>query len=87
MKTMQVDRTAARLLLGSVDDTALSALSAITMPTLVLCGAEDKDNGSAPALAKALPHGRYTEVPGNHMSSVTKPEFGAAIAGFLSEYC
>ena len=84
MKTMKVDRTAARLLLQSVDDTPAEALSAITMPTLVVCGADDQDNGSAPALAEALPHATYAEIPGNHMSCVTKPELGAAMAEFLA---
>jgi pimeloyl-ACP methyl ester carboxylesterase len=85
MKTQRTDRVAARLLLGSVDDTASQALVAITMPTLVVCGAEDQDNGSGPALASALPDGRFVEVPGTHMSSVTRRELGAAIAGFLSD--
>jgi pimeloyl-ACP methyl ester carboxylesterase len=84
MKTMKVDRVAARLLLGSVDDTSPDALRAITMPALVVCGGEDQDNGSAPALAEALPDGRYVEVPGTHMSSVTKPELGEAIVDFLA---
>ena len=83
MKTMQVDRVAARLLLQSVDDTAADALTAVTMPTLVVCGSEDQDNGSAEALAKQLPDAAYRAIPGTHMSSVTKPEFGAAIAEFL----
>ena len=83
MKTMKVDRVAARLLLGSVDDTAPDALSAITMPTLCVCGADDGDNGSAPELAAALPDGHYVETPGNHMSSVTFKEMGLAIAAFL----
>ena len=78
------DRVAARLLLGSVDDTSPDALNAIAMPTLVVCGAEDQDNGSAPALAEALPDGRYVEVPGTHMSSVTRRELGEAIVRFLS---
>jgi pimeloyl-ACP methyl ester carboxylesterase len=85
MKTMKVDRVAARLLLGSVDDTPPEALSAIAMPTLVVCGAEDHDNGSAPALAEALPDARYVEVPGTHMSSVTRRELGEAIERFLSD--
>lgn len=84
MKTMKVDRVAARLLLQSVDDTDAAALAAVTMPTLVVCGAQDQDNGNAPALAGAMPNARYAEVPGNHMSCVTMPEFGAAIAGFLA---
>lgn len=84
MKTMKVDRVAARLLLGSVDDTPPDALAALTMPTLVVCGAEDQDNGSAPELATALPQGSYVEVPGTHMSSVTQRQFGEAIARFLA---
>lgn len=84
MKTMKVDRVAARLLLGSVDDTPPEALAGIAMPTLVVCGAEDKDNGSAPALAEALPDARYVEVPGTHMSSVTQRQLGEAIVEFLS---
>ena len=47
MKTMDVDRVAARLLLQSVADATPEQLSAITMPTMVLCGAKDDDNGSA----------------------------------------
>ena len=83
MKSMQIDRVAARLLLQSVDDTSEAALNAITMPTLVVCGTEDQDNGSAPALAARLPDAVYREIPGTHMSSVTRPELGAAIVDFL----
>ena len=84
MKTQQTDRVAARLLLGSVDDTAPEALAAVTMPTLVVCGADDQDNGSGRALAEALPDGRFAEIPGTHMSSVTRSEFGGEIAAFLA---
>ena len=54
------------------------------MPTLVVCGDEDHDNGSAPKLAEALPNADLFEVPGTHMSSVTEPEMGEAIADFLA---
>ena len=83
MKTMQVDRVAARLLLESVSDIDDSALIGFTMPTLVLCGRDDRDNGSPEALADALPNATLVEVPGNHMQSVTKPELGEAIVDFL----
>lgn len=83
MKSQNVDREAMRLLLASVRDIAPDVLSGVTMPTLVVCGADDEDNGSAPALAESLPDAHYAEVPGTHMSSVTKPEFGNAIAEFL----
>jgi len=59
------------------------AIDAIVQPVLVVSGKDDDDNGSAPALADALPQARYVEVPGNHMSAVTKPELGQAIAAFL----
>ncbi len=83
MKSMRIDRVAARLLLGSVDDTSADAIGQISMPTLCVCGAEDHDNGSAPELAEALPQGHYVETPGNHMSSVTFKDMGRAMAEFL----
>jgi pimeloyl-ACP methyl ester carboxylesterase len=84
MKTMKIDRVAARLLLGSVDDTAPDAIAQVAMPTLCVSGADDHDNGSAPELAAALPEGTYVETPGNHMSSVTFKDMGRAIAEFLA---
>ena len=83
MKTMKIDRVAAALLLDSFADTDPADLVALTMPTLVVCGADDHDNGSAPALAAVLPDARYVAIPGTHMSSVTRPELGAAMASFL----
>jgi pimeloyl-ACP methyl ester carboxylesterase len=59
-------------------------LARIAIPTLVLTGAQDDDNGSGEALAAALPKGRYLAIPGNHMSAVTKPDLGTAIADFLA---
>jgi pimeloyl-ACP methyl ester carboxylesterase len=83
LKSQGVDRVAARLLLDAMDDFDLALLGNITMPTAVICGDEDQDNGSAEELAGLLPDARYIAVPGTHMSSVTKPELGEAITGFL----
>ena len=69
----------------SFADAFLEWLKAFTMPTLVVCGSEDDDNGSAEELASALPRAVYREVPGTHMSSVTRPELGDAIADFLAQ--
>jgi len=85
MKSQKVDREAARLLLQSFEDSRPEWLAAFIMPTLVICGSEDDDNGSAEELAKALPNAVFEEVPGTHMSSVTKPELGEAIARFLAQ--
>jgi pimeloyl-ACP methyl ester carboxylesterase len=84
MKTMKVDREAAKLLLPTFTDAKDEWLAAFTMPTMVLCGSEDHDNGSAEKLAAALPNAEYVEIPGSHMTSVTKAEFGAALAEFLA---
>jgi pimeloyl-ACP methyl ester carboxylesterase len=84
LKTMGTDPAAARLLLGTMEDTAPEALGAITMPTLVLCGDKDNDNGSADRLAEALPYGVRAVIPGTHMSSVTEPALGAELVSFLT---
>ena len=84
MKSQKVDRVASAQLLESFEDAFMSWLEAFIMPTLVLCGSEDDDNGSAEELANVLPHSVFEEVPGTHMSSVTKPEFGEAVARFLA---
>jgi pimeloyl-ACP methyl ester carboxylesterase len=84
MKTTKADPEALRLLLRSMDDFPAERLSDVVSPTLVLCGEDDLDNGSAPRLAVALPQARLANVPGNHMSCITKPEFGAAMAAFLA---
>ncbi len=84
LKSQGVDRVAARLLLDAMDDFDLDRLANVTMPTAVICGDDDRDNGSAPALAARLADAHYVEVPGTHMNSVTRPELGAAIADFLT---
>jgi pimeloyl-ACP methyl ester carboxylesterase len=84
LKTTKGDAKALRPLLDSFVDTSEAELRSIRQRTLVLSGAEDRDNGSSEALADLLPNGRYAEIPGNHMSAVTKPEFGRAIADFLA---
>ena len=86
MRTMKIDKSAVRLLLTALqnDRSAADMVAAFTMPTLVACGAEDEDNGSAKELAAMLRDATYVEIPGTHMTSVTKPELGEAVARFLS---
>ncbi len=83
MKSQKIDRVAAGLLLESFEDTDLAWLDAFTMPTLVIAGSEDHDNGSGEELAEALPDAIFREVPGTHMSSVTEAAMGEEIARFL----
>jgi len=84
MKSQKIDRVAAGHLLESFEDMFTDWLKAFTMPTLVVCGSEDHDNGSAEELAAALPNAVFREVPGTHMSSVTEAAMGDEIARFLA---
>jgi pimeloyl-ACP methyl ester carboxylesterase len=83
LKTTKGDPEALLPLLQSFVDTPEADLARVVQPTLVLSGDQDHDNGSSEELAKRLPDARFVEVPGNHMSVVTKPDFGRAIASFL----
>ena len=80
LKTTGGDPKALLLLLNSFPSVPRAALSAFCMPIMVLTGAQDADNGSPRALADAIPGATYVEVPGNHMSAVTLPDLGDAIA-------
>ena len=84
LKTTGGDPEALLPLLDSFVDSTEEEVRSIAMPTLVVAGAEDDDNGAIAPLADVLPQGRYVEIPGNHMSSVTKPELGRAMAEFLA---
>jgi pimeloyl-ACP methyl ester carboxylesterase len=84
MKTTGTDPDAVAHVLRAQAQTEAAQLTALRTPTLVVCGAEDQDNGSAPELAAALPDARHVAIPGNHMSAVMKPELGTAIRDFLA---
>lgn len=84
LKTTGGDPQALLPLLASFVDTSETELAAIACPTLVVSGADDDDNGSPSALARALAEGLHVEVPGNHMSAVTKADLGRAMADFLA---
>lgn len=85
LKVMKGDPEALRHVLGTSVDTPPEALAAITTPTLVLAGADDDGVGSVEGLAELLPNGRYVKIPGDHMTAVSRPDLGEAIAGFLAE--
>ena len=84
LKTTRGDPEALLLILQTFVDTPEAEIAATDLPALVVAGAEDFDNGSAQELADLLPNGRFVEIPGNHMSAVTRPELGDAIAEFLA---
>ena len=85
LKTSGGDPVALLRVIDTFADTTIDDIRGFAPPALVVCGVYDRDNGSAPALADALPDARYVEVPGGHMSAVTKPELGLAIADWLAD--
>lgn len=84
MKTNKVDPAAAIHLLNAQVDSALADVEAIAEPALVLCGAEDHYNAEAFRLSETLPNATWVEIPGTHMSSVTRPELGSSLADFFA---
>src|SRR5690606_17223846 len=85
LKSTGANAEAAIHVLQSHVNTPPEVLAGLTRPVLVLAGAKDDDNGSAAELAALLPNARFLEVPGDHMSAITVPEFRTAIADFLCE--
>ena len=85
IKSIKGDPVALLNILNTFTDTPEAKIRAIEQPVLVLCGEEDADNGSASALAEALPRGELVLVPGGHMSAVVKPELGDALAEWLAK--
>jgi hypothetical protein len=83
LKTTGGDSVALLGILDTFVDTQLETIKTFDLPIGVVCGEQDQDNGSAKALAEALPQGELIAVPGNHMSAVTRPELGHAIRDFL----
>ena len=84
LKTVGGDPVALLNVLDTFADTPIETVKALQMPTLVVAGSDDDDNGSAKALADALPHGVHEIVLGNHMSAVTHKALGEAMARFLA---
>ncbi|MQA98622.1 MAG: alpha/beta fold hydrolase [Streptosporangiales bacterium] len=83
LKTVGGDPVALLNVIETSVDTPLGDIEKIETPMAAVMGTEDLDHGSPRALAAALPGGTYVPIPGNHMSAVTKPELGTAIADFL----
>lgn len=83
LKTTGGDPVALLRVIDTFVSTPRASVAQFSQPTLVVNGVDDDDNGSAAALAALLPNARLVEIPGNHMSCVTKAELGQAMAEFL----
>lgn len=59
--------------------TPADLLATFDVPTLVLTGEDDLDNGSGPGLAAKIPGARYRKLKGNHLTAVIDPALPEAI--------
>lgn len=84
LKTSKGDPVALLGILDTFVDTPAKVVAEIDLPVLVVGGESDDEVGSFEALAAMLPQGRFVQIPGNHMSAVTRPELGDAIVSFLT---
>ncbi|MHB9879429.1 alpha/beta fold hydrolase [Pacificimonas sp. ICDLI1SI03] len=84
MKTNKVDPDAALRLLRAQVDADEQDIAAIDIPTGIICATDDRFYDDARALQELMPTASFTEIPGTHMSCVSKPEFGAALVDFLT---
>lgn len=85
MKTTGIDPIAAGHLLRSFGTLDVDILRNIDLPTIVICGDQDQDNGNGKLLADNLINGRFEEISGNHMSSVVQKSLGEKMAQFFME--
>ncbi|MFT3851883.1 MAG: alpha/beta fold hydrolase [Ilumatobacteraceae bacterium] len=60
-------------------------LERITVPALVLVGADDPLARGSERLAATIPGARHQVVPGDHLGAVAEPAFAEAISNFLTE--
>ena len=77
------DPRAIGYLLGSFVATPPDALRQVPTPTLVVAGDRDSRGASAGELAALLPNGQVVLVPGDHETTLSAPEFSAAVLDFL----
>lgn len=85
MKTTGIDPIAAGHLLRSFGSLDVDILRGIDLPTIVICGDQDQDNGNGELLANNLMNGQFEEISGNHMSSVVQKSLGQKMAKFFQE--
>jgi pimeloyl-ACP methyl ester carboxylesterase len=82
-----IDPQALVHIFDSLVPTTLEELSRVEPPVLVLVGADDERRPGGPALAQALPHGRFAEIPGDHAHAIAAPELVELTHGFLTQVC
>jgi pimeloyl-ACP methyl ester carboxylesterase len=82
LRKVKGDPAALLQVLQTPVDTSREQLASITVPTLVISGADDEPEAGR-ELAATLPHATFVEVPGNHISASSTPELGQALTDWF----
>lgn len=84
IKAIGLDPQALLGVLSSFVPTTAEDLACLDVPTLIVCGENDADNGSPEKLAMAMPNAKAVRVPGDHLTAVAEPALCKAFVEFLS---
>jgi pimeloyl-ACP methyl ester carboxylesterase len=85
MDQMNMSDQVALNVLATQLDTPADRLALIEAQTRVICGDQDRDNGDPAALAAAIPGATLEQPPGEHLSTVSAPEFSDALVRFFAD--
>ena len=78
-----LDRQALTYLQKDQPSTSREELQKIRIPVMVICGNNDRDDGSGEELAHLIPHAVFTEVPGDHNQALHSQQFAEAVLKFF----
>ena len=77
-------------ILGFLQDyqpvTTTAELNKIIIPTLIITGNEDKENGSPLALKQQLPNSSILSVKGDHNNTYKENSFAVSVLMFLKDH-
>jgi len=80
---IRADRVALGALLDAPWPDTATDLADVSVPVIVICGADDDEVGSPELLAAQLPNAEVVQVPGDHFTANSKPELHEALVAFL----
>jgi pimeloyl-ACP methyl ester carboxylesterase len=85
IKAQGLDPQALLGVLSSFVPTTAGDLADLPVPTLIVCGQDDQDNGSAEGLAAVMPRARAVRIAGDHLTAVAEPQLATEIIDFLTD--
>lgn len=78
-----LDRRVLALQQQAQPSTAPAELARVRRPVLVIAGDADREDGSAPALARLIPGAALATVPGDHGAALRSTAFADSVLAFL----